>query len=341
MKAIIISDLHMHKWQYGSRLTEQGYNSRLWYLYQALMEVCKYLDQNKTDAVFITGDIFHTHEKLDVQVLFLTSIAFMEIAKRTKLYLLEGNHDMATADGKIHALKQFETLATVIDKPMTFEVAGTPILAHPYTKDVNALQEFLARAEESSVALLHQGVAGANLGSSWVPDETFGLQMIPSQIEKVYCGHFHTPQAIDKIYIPGSIAPHTRADRGARGYLIHNEDSVLFQTLSTPQFIAHEFTPKLFETDQTHVAGHFIRITDCPHDIDVKALRDLFLDAGAESIEVVHNDISMQTPKGSDVKTGDFSIEPLLQEYEKIQMPARRQEIGKLIRDFRYEVPTL
>jgi DNA repair exonuclease SbcCD nuclease subunit len=351
MNALIISDLHMHKWQYGSRLTEQGYNSRLWYLYQALLQVKEHAESNEVDAVFVTGDIFHTHDKVDVQTLFLTAVGLMEIAKVCSLYLLVGNHDMASMDGEIHALKAFESFATIIDKPMKFEVTGKPIIAHPYTKDMTSLYDFLDTAEEGSLGLVHQGVAGASLGSSWIPDESFGVIAIPKNIEMIFAGHYHVAQnfSASRIIIPGSIAPHTWADHNYfHGSWIYNSDDQQTTTtigIDSPDFVEFGWQDSYLDYAATNgdqvdlINGNFIRVVNCPLDLDAKKAREVFFSHGCEAIELVYeNEIGVQTTDRM-VKTGDFSIEPLLEEYEKIQMPNRRKQIGKLIREFRYEVP--
>ena len=349
VKALIISDLHMHKWQYGSRLTEQGYNSRLWFLYQALLQVRSQAIEHHVDAVFVTGDIFHTHDKVDVQTLFLTATALMQIAGVCPLYLLVGNHDMATASGDVHALKAFESFATIIDKPTKFEVAGCPVIAHPYTKDIDGLYMFLDAAEEGSMALVHQGVAGASLGSSWIPDEKFGKRKICSRIETCWAGHYHKPQASPQIVIPGSFAQHTWADSEEwHGSWWYDSDGPRVEMeLSTPKFVTlgwHEgfadLPPQEEGGDQPDlIAGNFIRVGNCPRDIDTTRFREVMFSHGCESVELIYGaDLGVQTTSGI-VKTGDFSIEPLLKEYAEIAMPERRAEIGKLIREFRYEVP--
>ena len=350
MKSIIISDLHMHKWQYGARLTEAGYNSRLWYLYKALLQVKEQAVEHSVDAVFVTGDIFHTHDKIDVQTMFLTATGLMDIASVCPLYLLVGNHDMATSDGSIHALKSFESFARVIDKPMKFEVAGCPVIAHPYTKDIKALTKFLASAEEGSVGLLHQGVAGASLGSSWVPDEAFNPSCVPDRISTVWCGHYHKPQVHPQVVIPGSIAQHTWADSEEfHGAWWHDSDGPRVElSIETPKFISLGYhsgfmdIPIKDNEDQYPdlVAGNFVRMFDVPLDVDTKKLREIMFSCGCESVELVFGEeVGVQTTAPGAVKTGDFSIEPLLKEYEEIVMPERRAEIGKQIREFRYEVP--
>jgi DNA repair exonuclease SbcCD nuclease subunit len=351
MHYVVISDLHMHKWQYGSRLTEQGYNSRLWYLYKGLVQVKEFVEEHRPNALFICGDVFHTHDKLDVSVLFLTITALMEIAELVPIYILEGNHDMASASGQIHSLKVFEPFATVIDKPMKFEVAGRPIIAHPYTDDLNALTTFLASAEEGSVGLLHQGVAGANLGSSWVPDEMFGRHPLPSNIETIWSGHYHPPQVVGThIVIPGSMAQLTWADAGEDGHGLWyvNEDMGRVDVeLEMPKFVVgawvEEFRDLHHEDSSGEVAlvaGNFFRIVGCPEDVDVQQIRENMFACGCESVEVVYGEeAGVIAPRPGIIKTGDFSIEPLLEEYTKLQMSSRRAEIGKLIREFRYEVP--
>ena len=88
------------------------------------------------------------------------------------------------------------------------------------------------------------------------------------------------------------------------------------------------------------VAGNFVRMFDVPLDVDTKKLREIMFSCGCESVELVFGEeVGVQTTAPGAVKTGDFSIEPLLKEYEEIVMPERRAEIGKQIREFRYEVP--
>jgi DNA repair exonuclease SbcCD nuclease subunit len=272
----------------------------------------------------------------------------MEISKVCKLYLLLGNHDMASADGSVHSLTQFEPIATILDKPTTFEIEGVPIIAHPYTKNMDSLNSYIRTAPPGAIALLHQGVMGTPQGSSWISDESVDYTQMPDAIDTAYVGHYHSPFETDHLIIPGSIGQHTWSDSGTlHGYRYHEVDGAVsteFVELGGPRFWRMRYTE---ETRNLLTAGHtklvsynFIRLTHCPNDLDCQAVKEELCAAGAEAVEFIFDaDVGVLTPRSGVVSTGDFSIEPLLKEYEELQMPSRRAEIGKLIRDFQYEVP--
>jgi hypothetical protein len=87
--------------------------------------------------------------------------------------------------------------------------------------------------------------------------------------------------------------------------------------------------------------GNFIKITDCHGNIDIKGIKEKLYELEAESVEFAYGEIGIESSNPGFIRTGDFSIEPLLEEYNRIQMPARRQEIGRQIREFNYRIPKI
>lgn len=354
---IVFSDLHLHTWSYGSHTNSQGYNSRLWAQFEALMNMKDYALQHDIKDIFFCGDLFHTHSNIPTQVLAIATAAFMEFYKAgLNLYCIVGNHDMATQEGHIHSLGWLEPIAKVIDKEMDFEIKGTAIHAMPYTEDPEKLKGFLERSPEESILLMHQGVDGAEMGSGWVTNEIFSYRDVPDRVRTVYTGHYHRPATYTPtgkspyLFIPGSMMQHTWGDVDSwlRGFMVATPDiPVVWQYSKAPRFVVLKLMDPMKElTSRSDIAspsglgginpGDFVRVADYTPE-QVPLIREILFDKfKVASVEFLLSDYGVPVDVGVEYGTPhtrvEFSIEPILQEYEKLQLPKRRHELGKMLR---------
>ena len=95
-KFIVYSDLHLHNWEYGSKPTTSGYNSRLLQQKTFLYQLGHYCRENNIKDVFFCGDFFHTHGKLSTDVIYqgFSGIQYLN-SQQINQYMLVGNHDIS------------------------------------------------------------------------------------------------------------------------------------------------------------------------------------------------------------------------------------------------------
>ena len=354
-RVVIFSDLHLHPWAFGSRVNEWGYNSRMWAMANAVHEMIQYCDANQIDTVFFCGDLFHTHGKVDTGALLLASRIF-EHFKQAGIHVvvLRGNHDTASARGyNIHSLKWLDAYDNVIvvEKNHTHvNFKGINFAALAYTEDAEEIRHFLnVKVKDQDLVLMHQGVAGVPMASGWVLDEVLTPSMIPENIKHCFIGHYHEHKRVtDKITVVGSMTHQTWADVDAtRGFIDYNlETNEIIQIKSNaPEFCRIDFGgDSVLEDDFQHQGpGGFknkmINAKNFQGDPD--DVRDKLLSWGALAVTFELSDKTSNNGKSLIHYTGDFSVQPILDEYEKSISNQRTLEIGKEIREESYEVPEL
>lgn len=335
-KALIISDIHLHRWSYGSTLTKGGFNSRLAeqlnYLYNVRNMAC----ENEVKHVICLGDLFHTHSTIHAEVLH-AAVTFVQALKNAgiKFHCIVGNHDMASKDGKIHTLDWLRDYGTLVDSWSIFDIEGRRIAATPYTESEAQLLNVLNHSIDTELILLHQGInLNENQGSAWVINEIFTKEMVPEHVKRVLTGHYHRPVDDGKISIVGSPMQHnwSDCDDTPRGCMILDLD-----TLETKR-IENTYSPKFLKVDyekQVDIENKFVRMAGCPTD-DMENTREKLLKLGAVSVEF---EIQGNAEK-NEVAPVFTSFDQIVSEYDGA-VEGRRREVGKLLRDSMYETPNI
>lgn len=345
MKILLFSDLHLHTWKYGSKITPEGYNSRLIRQYGVLNQIGNYAFDNDIKHVFFLGDLFHTHSQIPTQALSLAHNAFWWFKHKFNLqsYFLVGNHDMMDREGKIHSVGWLREYGTVIEKQTTFKIDNQIFHALPYTEDEEKIKNFLSEILPGAIVLMHQGVAGIPMGSGFVIDEVLSPEMIPEHCKHAFTGHYHAHKCVnEKFTVIGSPMQHTWGDVGdARGWIIYNTETNEVKQIQ--QTVASEF--RILDLEgASYLAGglpinvpiqaNFIRVINWKGDRD--ELRKQLIEAGAEAVEF-ELDKSLK-PDTNIFQSANFSVKPILDGYDKMKMTKRRKEIGKQVRDLSYEI---
>lgn len=337
-KALVISDIHLHKWNYGSTVTADGRNSRLVkqleYFYLLRDLACK----ENVKHVICLGDFFHTNQTIHAEVLTAGVAAVQCFARQgIKFHCLVGNHDMASRDGKVHSLSWIGEYGWLIDKPQVLNLEGRHIAAMPYTEDVNALTQLFTKPRfKAELVLLHQGInLNNNRGSAWVINEIFKKEMVPDHVKRVLTGHYHKPVDDGKIHIVGSPMQHTWSDYDGvpRGVMLIDLDSLEVTR------IGNDYSPRFFkapyENEFGDVRNKFVRLTDVPSE-KIEQTRENLMNLGAESVEFE----VLNTEEKAEVKSTYTSFDQIVQEYDTAT-DGRCREVGKLIRERMYETPKI
>lgn len=341
-KIILISDLHLNRWNYGATTTADGLNSRLLSQTQFLYWIRDVALQYGAKAVWCLGDLFHTNQTIHAEVLRaayqgVTSIYSAGVTFNS----LVGNHDMATKDGSLHSLHWLSEYGEIVTKPGIVDLGGVRTLAVPYTEDAEVLKQAFDRPRHdgAQIALLHQGIDLNNgRGSAWVLNEIFTKDMIPEHIKKVFTGHYHKPVDDDKVSIVGSAMQHTWSDADGvpRGCIVLDPETLEFTRIPnpiSPRFV--ECSLEQLPTDLTKVRNLFLRVHNVPKD-SIDEVREPLIKNGAISVEI---DIALdKAPKEEGIKPAVVTMEGALNEFEQA-VDEKVRVIGRQLREQIYEAP--
>ena len=325
MRVLVFSDIHLHNWNYGSTIID-GMNSRLRDQARVLDQIAMYIQYNDIEHVVFAGDLFHAHGKLDASVLKVAyegidSIAAAVSSGLNPMDFIVGNHDTAQKDKKVHAMHWLAAYGNVTntfrhdDHNYHWDYPGFSYLS--YTENVNDITEFFKKA--NPVCFMHQGIAGVPMGSGFLPNEMFTLDMIPDQVEHVFTGHYHQHNTwSDCATIIGSTMQLNWADEGdKRGFLVFDTDEAMadFEFIETvaPKFITIDFT-----ADQGYTpTDNFVRVINCPSSTQGD-YRQMLMDMEARSVDFVVDKVPTNRLRPVNASIG-YDIPKLVTEYEQQQ----------------------
>ena len=338
MKRVFISDLHLHTWTYGATVNEEGMNTRLAAQAAALSEVVAYVKENDIKYVYLTGDMFHVHGRIPVQALRV-AVDFVDDIRDTATFLaIYGNHDMDDKAGYFTAIDWLAWREMVRNT----EHAGWKVLTQPYTEDEEVLKRFLGDAGEGgedTLLLLHQGVAGVPLSSGFVLDEKLTPDMIPPNC-MAFTGHYHFHKRVSpNLTVVGNLTPLNWSDIDqTKGFVVWDDETGVIEQIpqkSSPPFLSWN------ERIETHsslinLKGAFVRYTGVVKQQDQEKIRQYLIESGgALTVEFPKVEIEGGT---TNIRKGEeITVEHLAQQYETEDMEPRRREVGREIREQRYE----
>lgn len=341
MRAVIFSDIHFHLWTYGAS-REGGWNSRLMDQIGVVHQITNYVKQNEIRNVFFCGDLFHTHQMLQAEVMMGAWRALWPLAEAVdNLVLLVGNHDMADKAGYFHTLPIFKGMknVTVVDREKTFEVEGVPIHCLPYTDDEAVLRDFLDRSPDSSVVLGHQGITDVPVNSKgFTLNEILRVDMVPSRVVAAFFGHYHTrAQVTENVWIPGAPLQLTWTDKeGTHGWLEVTVDGKTAKVTPVDS-IAPKFIERRWEDlSEAETEDNFVRVI-LPPDMTLPSedRKDTLMKKyKARSVEIT---VENQDPTPS-VKQNFGTLEELFADFVK-DLDERTRELGKQIVEGKYVAP--
>lgn len=163
--------------------------------------ICASVVTDSPDSVIFLGDIHHTHSIVRVEVLNFWKRAFESIIASNgrinmPVYVLVGNHDMASNGDYIHSLIGYSTsLVHVVDERTT--INGMPVVLIPYTADE---QKFRDSVGDAKTVLCHQTFLGAQYENGFYATDGFSPEGLPNIIS----GHIHTPIEFANVWYVGA-----------------------------------------------------------------------------------------------------------------------------------------
>lgn len=232
MKFICIADIHLSLYSQDSIVS--GFPRRLHYLQKILISIAEYAIISKIDKIAIAGDTFHTKSiihSLAQSVL----LDFIKSYPQITFIIIDGNHDMSSKSGDgvsaLRCLDDVDNVDMIHESKQIENIAFVPW--HPkkmknYIK--NSKAEYLVSHFGLNEAMLNSGI-------SIVSD--IGLNDL-KHFKKCFIGHYHGPQEVGNVVIPGSIIQLDWGEKGEeKRFLIVDTDKHTVDTIPIVGYQKH------------------------------------------------------------------------------------------------------
>lgn len=324
VRFLLFSDLHLHSRWNGLPLEHQ---------FLCLDTMLQYANEYSIRYILFSGDFFHTHGKLDTEVVW-TYQRFLHKIKEygLKIYGITGNHDHARKTPEVHALLSLNDYGALLDAKFA-DLDGIPIVGIPYLND-EALVEKLKklRVPRDCILLMHQGVRNVELNSKgFVLNESLAPSMIPTQVLHTFVGHYHSHKKINPYFtIPGAMFQHSWQDSvDDRGFLdVKIDREVQIKRIVPPKFNRFQCInyndfigdPKDYDLN--------IKITEVPSPAQAREIQNDYNFGGVLEFEYE----AKKETKAETIRSDSFSAKDFFDEYVKSKgLPDEYVRIGKEI----------
>ena len=250
MRAIFISDVHMHLWK-----NHNPNNRRVRLQMEAVESVFKIAFSNKVPIVF-GGDFFHDPDSLNNGLISLINPWLVDLFFRypVEMYGISGNHDMEETNSfKKRSPSYIKTLSNTIKNLhcidfRSVELGTMAIHGVPYLTQNEGIMEYINSIEISpkkfNILLLHTDFKGQKDTSGYEVGK--GAEIIEEELSRfsiVVSGHIHKKGRIrDSIYSIGSPYQLRTSDIGGDfGYWILSDNfKMKFKSLKNGPKFTHE-----------------------------------------------------------------------------------------------------
>lgn len=245
-KALIFSDLHIHKHKDNHDRLQNCIDVIVWIFETAIKEGCK--------TIFFLGDLYHERSKIDVFNYLKTFEVFMKYSEADfQTYLLIGNHDMYHKEKwDVNSVKPLTAIknVNVIEKPTTMVFGKTHVDFLPHTETpITHLKHF--KDKEKHILLAHLAVQGAILNKiygtkSEVIEYDNDMEIISPQDfdswKMTFLGHYHNEQKLsDRAEYVGSPIQLSFGEAFQKKHII-----ILDLDTLEKKYIENDFSPKHF-----------------------------------------------------------------------------------------------
>lgn len=267
MKAGIVSDLHFNAFKPFATYAAGGENSRLAEEVAVFREAVDKAVAEGCTVLFIPGDITHTRGVIRPSVF---NRAFEEIslaAKKIKIVIIPGNHDMENYRGgatAVDTMGQIEGV-TVIGAPAgAIMVDGLTIGGIPYIHDhkefltvMGALVEGNQGVDCFDCLLIHQGVDG--FASPGMPDTGLTADKLREVFQgPIFAGHYHIARRDGNVVSPGSLMQHGFGDsQEPKGVWVWDSDT---GAIDLHPIVGPRFVTVTTKKEAEGTAGCYVRV---------------------------------------------------------------------------------
>jgi len=309
MKAIVIADIHLS--MYSNDPVVEGISMRLFYLNSVLRRIADYAIKHKIDIIIIAGDIYHTKSSIHA-VAQDVLLEYVRDYQDLLFYVIDGNHDMSSKSGKgVSGLKCLDNEPNVYmmhEPTMVENIFFVPWNAKTMVETVkNGQADYLISHFGLNEAMLNSGI-------SIISD--LGMKDL-AHYKWCLLGHYHMPQELGNVIIPGSIIQLDWGEKHEeKRFIILDTDKHTWKSVPTQGYVEHhalELTDENKE-DVLKLArklkdkGHQVKINRMTVGVDMAELQDEFV-----VVDKVEKDI---TNRGID---SSMSMSDIFKRYMEIE----------------------
>lgn len=277
-----LSDPHLHNFTAYSSVNESGVNSRLLAGISAVERAVDAAVERGARAVVVSGDVFHVGSRYLTSGLSPVAAMFQRLsAKPLTYHIAAGNHDMASLDGKMHALEFLKGYRNfnVYDAASTVSIGPRHVDFVPFHRDPKALEEALGSLRgdhKADVLVIHAGIDAAQMGSEEVVDHGAVGPALFEGWELVLAGHYHGYQCGQysggEWVIPGSLLQVGASEEGQRkGFVLVDYETMdrEFVEVESPRFVTLRLPADLKRLDELKAnPARYLRLLGETSDLD-------------------------------------------------------------------------
>jgi len=194
----------------------------------------------KTDIIFICGDFFDNRQLLDINVLNSAVDLILNLTNISRVIMVVGNHDLYKKyDTDINSLRIFKYIPniTIFEKPVIITNGNNKILVLPWIGN-NIEEENYVKANNVDYVFAHTDIIGFKYDNGKIIIKGSDLTSTNKNIKRIFSGHIHKRQELDKTIYIGSPYHTKRSDIGnQKGIYIFNANE------NTYEFIPNNLSP--------------------------------------------------------------------------------------------------
>jgi len=167
--------------------------------------------KNKVDRIVFTGDLFHNHAIVRIEIMDFWRKNLIKITKELiPVTIIAGNHDQVgdkAKEGKFSALTPFSDISevTIVDtKDVKTEDSGAIIAFRAYTSNHELLINDCAEMKKDGANYLiaHQTFTGATYSNGFYATDGIDPSLVSQDF--IISGHIHSSMQIGKCFYVGS-----------------------------------------------------------------------------------------------------------------------------------------
>jgi len=249
MKIAITADVHA------------GVPGRLDDIIWACRTIREYCHVAGIDVVVVLGDLFHDRRSLEIEVISAMSKFFEDTVEKynQQWVVFPGNHDMFLRHSwNVNSLTHLRKHLTVIEDVKLLMLDHRRFWVLPFIQYERSFMKVLWKIEDQhedgDTLLTHIGVRGATLNTCFLLKDWSIINFDESKFQRIYTGHFHSKQNLDKkVFYPGSPIPF-KFDEGdvPHGFYVHDLDDDSYKFINIwkagNQLLPNERMPPQFCT---------------------------------------------------------------------------------------------
>lgn len=229
-KKIFTADLHLQNFNNDNVELESGITLKLQELLNSIEQVLKYGIDNKIDTVIFGGDIGQKRSIVDTKPFHLFQELLLKYCDKLHFIFIAGNHDGDGLHRGQHSCTFFKTIpnTTVIDYP-------TVIDNITYIPDNQLMYEDITNADPNDILVSHLALSEAATDSGLRVSTRFSKKDF-NKWRLTLLGDYHLHQTIDHIHYPGSLIPLNRGEKGPKGFIVFDDETLKTEFIEVTGF---------------------------------------------------------------------------------------------------------